>query len=322
MKISEIAEFMECSEGTVKSRLSSAKKILKTEIEKFEEEEGIKIHVHPITTIPALTILFRYLAEDYPLSDEATEEIWNNIAKELNIENNNEDSETSEENNIDDNKASENAIPQENNVVSNIKETAKNIVRNISSKAHNIIPAIQNASMSQIVTGVLIAGTIATTATIGILATNGNKNNEVSAKSNLDATTTAVSLKEDSNDDTKTLKLIETKTAETETPETKTIETETVENNTESEIAEEVDEKIDDNDEGNVIEEEKEEVSNSGNTSSEILQMVVTLQVVILQMVILLITILQVITTQIIQNQNNLLNQIQLCQLLVKLRIK
>ena len=97
--------------------------------------------------------------------------------------------------------------------------SAKNIVKNISSKAHSIIPAIQSASMSQIVTGVLIVGTIATTATVEILATNENKNNEVSAKSNLDTATTAVSLKEDSNDDTKTVKLIETKTAETETPE-------------------------------------------------------------------------------------------------------
>lgn len=300
LKISEIAEFMECSEGTVKSRLSSAKKILKTEIEKFEEEEGIKIHVHPITTIPALTILFRYLAEDYPLSDEATEKIWNNIDKELNIENNNEDSETSEENNIDDNKASENTIPQENNVaqdlnnieksqnnseitkesinptknnvVSNIKETAKNIVRNISSKAHNIIPAIQSASMSQIVTGVLIVGAIATTTTVGILATNGNENTDALAKSNLDTATTAVSLNKEINDDTKTVKLIETKTvetktAETETAETQTVETEPVENNTESEIVEEINDN-NDNDEGYSIEEEKEETSNNDNTTN------------------------------------------------------
>lgn len=142
--------------------------------------------------------------------------------------------------------------------------SAKNIVKNISSKAHSIIPAIQSASMSQIVTGVLIVGTIATTATVEILATNENKNNEVSAKSNLDTATTAVSLKEDSNDDTKTVKLIETKTAETETPETKTIETETVEDNTKNEIAEE----IDDNNKGNVIEEEKEYTYISENNTS------------------------------------------------------
>lgn len=268
LKISEIAEFMECSEGTVKSRLNSAKKILKAEIEKFEEEEGIRIHIHPITTIPALTILFRYLAEDYPLSEEATEEIWNNIDKELNTEHTNtKDNETSKNNNIEDNNISEDAIPQENNskiykestksnknnVVSNIKENAKNIVRNISNKAHNIIPTIQNASISQIVTGVLIVGAIVTTATVGILATNRKENTDTLTKSNFDTATTAVSLKKDYNNDTKTTKLVETKTIETETvsaPETET------------------DEKIDGKEKGYVIEDKVATTSNSGNTSN------------------------------------------------------
>ena len=259
---------MECSEGTVKSRLNSAKKILKTEIEKFEEEEGIRIHIHPITTIPALTILFRYLAEDYPLSDEATEEIWNNIYKELNTEHTNtKDNETSKNNNIEDNNISENAIPQENNskiykestkpnknnVVSNIKENAKNIVRNISNKAHNIIPTIQNASISQIVTGVLIVGAIVTTATVGILATNRKENTDTLTKSNFDTATTAVSLKKDYNNDTKTTKLVETKTIETETvsaPETET------------------DEKIDGKEKGYVIEDKVATTSNNDNTSN------------------------------------------------------
>lgn len=61
MSVSEIAERMECSEGTVKSRLNYARKALKTAINKFEIENDVKLY--SLASLPIFYLFFRGVAE-------------------------------------------------------------------------------------------------------------------------------------------------------------------------------------------------------------------------------------------------------------------
>lgn len=56
LSISEIAEFSEVSEGTVKSRLNSARAKMKTAIEKYEEENNNKLH--GVVFVPLFSSIF------------------------------------------------------------------------------------------------------------------------------------------------------------------------------------------------------------------------------------------------------------------------
>ena len=61
MSVSEIAERMECSEGTVKSRLSYARKSLKTAVNTFEIENDVKLY--SLASLPIFYLFFRGVAE-------------------------------------------------------------------------------------------------------------------------------------------------------------------------------------------------------------------------------------------------------------------
>lgn len=62
MSVTDIANLMEVSTGTIKSRLNYARKSMKTAIEEKEKESGIKLHS---TSIPAIIIAVRMLQEGY-----------------------------------------------------------------------------------------------------------------------------------------------------------------------------------------------------------------------------------------------------------------
>ncbi|MDY3828971.1 MAG: RNA polymerase sigma factor, partial [Clostridium sp.] len=76
MKCSEIAEYFECAEGTVKSRLNSARKIIKMEIEKLQEK-GVKVRSNAI--LPLLAFLLEEEARDNKLSKVVKNELLSNI---------------------------------------------------------------------------------------------------------------------------------------------------------------------------------------------------------------------------------------------------
>ncbi len=62
MTVADISEVMECSEGTVKSRLSFARAKMKTAIMNYEEENNDKLHA--IIPVPFFEALFRAESED------------------------------------------------------------------------------------------------------------------------------------------------------------------------------------------------------------------------------------------------------------------
>lgn len=76
MKCSEIAEYFECAEGIVKSRLNSARKIIKMEIEKLQEK-GVKVRSNAI--LPLLVFLLEEEARDNKLSKVVKNELLSNI---------------------------------------------------------------------------------------------------------------------------------------------------------------------------------------------------------------------------------------------------
>ena len=61
MSVNDIAEEMQCSPGTVKSRLNYARKALKEAISKFEVANDVKLY--SLASIPVFYFVFRYAAE-------------------------------------------------------------------------------------------------------------------------------------------------------------------------------------------------------------------------------------------------------------------
>ena len=63
MSVKEIAEQMDTSEGTVKSRLNYARKAIKSAVEKFEKEQGTKLY--SLGAFPILLLLYRGAIQDF-----------------------------------------------------------------------------------------------------------------------------------------------------------------------------------------------------------------------------------------------------------------
>ena len=73
LKVEQIAEMMECSVNTVKSRLNYARKYMKTRVEEKEKEEGYRLHV---LGLPVLWYALKALAEETTLTAYATEKVY------------------------------------------------------------------------------------------------------------------------------------------------------------------------------------------------------------------------------------------------------
>ena len=74
LKVDQIAEMMECSVNTVKSRLNYARKYMKSRVEEKEKEEGYRLHVFGR---PVLWYALKTLAEETSLSAYAAQNVYN-----------------------------------------------------------------------------------------------------------------------------------------------------------------------------------------------------------------------------------------------------
>lgn len=78
MSISQIAEVMECSESTVQSRISYAKKHIKKEVEKMEQQ-GDKLYGKAFIPVSFLTKLFAEDSKNHVLPKSAAKAIFHNV---------------------------------------------------------------------------------------------------------------------------------------------------------------------------------------------------------------------------------------------------
>lgn len=76
MSVSQIAELMETTTGTIKSRLNYARKYIQKAVEEKEKTMGIKLHS---TSIPSILIAVYLRAEDYSITEMAAKTIYEKI---------------------------------------------------------------------------------------------------------------------------------------------------------------------------------------------------------------------------------------------------
>lgn len=171
--IKDISEILECSQGTVKSRLFKSRDILKASIEKYEKK-GTKLH--SLSGISILSVLLREAAKEYKLPNEASALVLGKIKNELKVKNqglekvNNNNEKTYKK--IGEKKE----LLKANN--KNIVSYCKNIVSKISA-------GIKGATIPQIIAGGVVCTTLVAGGMTTVLGINNNgekKNNEALAK--------------------------------------------------------------------------------------------------------------------------------------------
>lgn len=74
MKVEQIANMMECSVNTIKSRLNYARKYIKDRVEEKEKKEGYRLHVFGL---PVLWYAIRMMAEKTTLTVQAAQSLYN-----------------------------------------------------------------------------------------------------------------------------------------------------------------------------------------------------------------------------------------------------
>lgn len=79
--IKEIAELVECSEGTVKSRLASSRRLLKMAIEE-EEKKGVKLH--NVAYVPVLALLLQEDAKATTMPVDISSDVLKNVLDGIN----------------------------------------------------------------------------------------------------------------------------------------------------------------------------------------------------------------------------------------------
>lgn len=81
-KIEEIAEWMDCSSGTVKSRLNYARKYMKERIEERERKEGYRLHA---AGLPVLVFAIRLMSEKRAITGGAIQRIYDAVCSQLGL---------------------------------------------------------------------------------------------------------------------------------------------------------------------------------------------------------------------------------------------
>ncbi len=82
MKLTDIAEMMDCSLNTVKSRLMYARKYIKDRIEEDEKKGGYKLHVF---SLPALLLAIKILSDGTTMPAYAAEKVYKGCCSELGL---------------------------------------------------------------------------------------------------------------------------------------------------------------------------------------------------------------------------------------------
>lgn len=83
LKVEQIAEMMECSVNTVKSRLNYARKYIKNRVEEKEKEGGYRLHVFGL---PVLWHALKKLAEETSLSAYAAQKVYNDACSSVGLQ--------------------------------------------------------------------------------------------------------------------------------------------------------------------------------------------------------------------------------------------
>lgn len=82
-KVEQIAEMMECSVNTIKSRLNYARKYIKERVEEKEKKEGYRLHAFGL---PVLWFSIKMLAEKTTLTVKAAQGIYNRACSSVGLE--------------------------------------------------------------------------------------------------------------------------------------------------------------------------------------------------------------------------------------------
>ena len=83
LKVEQIAEMMECSVNTVKSRLNYARKYMKNRVEEKEKEEGYRLHVFGL---PVLWGAIKKIAEETSLSAYAAQKVYDEACSSVGLQ--------------------------------------------------------------------------------------------------------------------------------------------------------------------------------------------------------------------------------------------
>jgi RNA polymerase sigma factor (sigma-70 family) len=83
MKVEKIADYMECSVNTVKSRLNYARKFIKDKVEEKEKQEGYKLHVFGL---PVVWFAIQLMASRTKLTAQAAQAIYNGACESVGLQ--------------------------------------------------------------------------------------------------------------------------------------------------------------------------------------------------------------------------------------------
>lgn len=82
-KVEQIADMMECSVNTIKSRLNYARKYIKDRVEEKEKKEGYRLHAFGL---PVLWFSIRMLAEETKLTAHAAQNVYNGVCSSVGLQ--------------------------------------------------------------------------------------------------------------------------------------------------------------------------------------------------------------------------------------------
>lgn len=83
LKVERIAELMECSVNTIKSRLNYARKYIKERVEEKEKKEGYRLHV---LGLPVLWYAIRTMSDRTTLTAQAAQTIYNGVCSGIGLQ--------------------------------------------------------------------------------------------------------------------------------------------------------------------------------------------------------------------------------------------